>query len=148
MNSTINIKNKRARYEYEILDKYTAGMVLKGSEIKSIRQSKASITEGYCAFEKDELYILNMHIQEYEKGGYTNHAPTRKRKLLLQRAELRKIQKKMKDVGMTIVPLRLYISEKGYAKLDIAIGRGKKLYDKREDLKQKDVKRSLDRLTR
>lgn len=145
MSTNVNIKNKRARFEYDLLDVYTAGMVLQGSEIKSIRQSKASIAEGYCAFEGDELFILNMNIAEYEKGGYANHAPTRKRKLLLNRQELEKIRKKLKDTGITVVPLRLFIGSAGYAKLEIALAKGKKLFDKREDLKQKDMKRSIDR---
>lgn len=143
--SKINIKNKRASFEYEFIDQFEAGIQLTGTEIKSIRLGKASIAEGYCTFEGNELFILNMNIAEYDKGGYTNHAPTRKRKLLLKRVELDRLQKKLKDVGLTIVPLKLFISSSGYAKLNIALAKGKKIHDKRQDLKQKDDKRRMDR---
>ncbi len=141
----VSIKNKRATFEYEILDEYTAGMVLLGTEIKSIRNHKASIAEAYCAFAGESLVIRNMNIEEYSHSSYFNHEPKRDRKLLLNKTELNKLKNKMKDKGLTIVPLHLYISESGYAKLDIALAKGKKLYDKRESLKDKDAKRNLSR---
>jgi SsrA-binding protein len=144
----ISIKNKKAYFDYEILDKYTAGIKLLGTEIKSIRESKASIKEAYCYVDNGEVFIKNMHITEYANGGFINHEPYRLRKLLLNKKEIEKIEKKLKDVGITIVPLVMFISEKGYAKLEIGIAKGKKLYDKRESLKQKDTKRDLDRLVR
>lgn len=139
------IKNKRAGFEYEFLDKYTAGLQLTGTEIKSIRNGKASIAEAYCGFKGKELFIRNMHIAEYEQGNYNNHEPRRERKLLLQRQELNKLNRKLKDKGLTIVPTLMFISESGYAKINIALAKGKKLYDKRDDLKNKDIKRQLDR---
>ncbi len=144
----ISIKNKKAYFDYEILDKYTAGIKLLGTEIKSIRESKASIKEAYCYVDNGEVFIKNMHITEYANGGFINHEPYRLRKLLLNKKEIEKIEKKLKDVGITIVPLVMFISEKGYAKLEIGIAKGKKLFDKRESLKQKDTKRDLDRLVR
>ena len=147
MKNTVNIKNKKAKFEYEILDKYTAGIVLSGTEIKSIRDSKASIAESFCEFnEQGELFIINMTIEEYVYGNYYNHRPKAERKLLLNKRELRKLEKEVKNVGLTIIPLRLYITEKGYAKLDIALGKGKKLYDKRDTIKDRDNKRDLDRI--
>jgi SsrA-binding protein len=141
----VAIKNKRASFEYEFLEKFTAGMQLTGTEIKSIRNGKASIIEGYCAFQDDELYIYNMHITEYDKGGFINHEPKRKRKLLLQRKELDRLQKKLKDQGLTVVPTLLFIADSGYAKLNVALAKGKKTVDKRQDLKEKDDKRRMDR---
>lgn len=123
----------------------TAGIQLTGTEIKSIRAGKANITDAFCAFVKDELFVRNMHIDEYEQGNIYNHSPKRDRKLLLQRVELSKLRTKMKDKGLTIVPLQMFLSESGFAKLDIALAKGKKLYDKRESLKNKDVKRDLAR---
>ena len=147
MKNTVNIKNKKAKFEYDILDKYTAGIVLSGTEIKSIRDSKASIAESFCEFnEQGELFIINMTIEEYVYGNYYNHRPKAERKLLLNKRELRKLEKEVKNVGLTIIPLRLYITEKGYAKLDIALGKGKKLYDKRDTIKDRDNKRDLDRI--
>lgn len=143
----INIQNKKARFEYEILDKYTAGVVLTGTEIKSIRQSKASIAESFCEFnDRGELFVINMSIEEYAYGNYMNHKPKAARKLLLNKRELRKLEKEVKNVGLTIVPLRLFISENGFAKLEIALAKGKKLYDKRETIKDRDNKRNLDRI--
>ena len=139
----INIKNKRARFEYQILDKFIAGIQLNGTEIKSIRLGKVTITESFCAFKKDELWIRGMHIAEYEFGTYANHEPKRERKLLLNRQELDKLQKKLKDQGLTIVPLLLFINEKGWAKLEIAIAKGKKLHDKRHDEKQKSINKEI-----
>ena len=144
----INIKNKRARFEYQILDTFIAGIQLNGTEIKSIRLGKATIVDSFCTFKKDELWIRGMHITEYEFGTYSNHEPKRERKLLLNRLELEKIQKKLKDQGLTIVPLRLFITEKGWAKLEIAIAKGKKLHDKRDSLKEKDTQRDIERAKR
>ncbi|MFT6845462.1 MAG: SsrA-binding protein [Flavobacteriales bacterium] len=139
------IKNKRAKFEYEFLETFTAGVKLYGTEIKSIRNSKASIIEAYCIFVKDELIIRNMTINEYEKGGHYNHESRRDRKLLMNRSELDKLAKKLKNQGLTIVPTLLFISDSGYAKINIALAKGKKLHDKREDLKSKDAQRSMDR---
>ncbi len=143
----INIKNKRARFEYEILDTYIAGIVLTGTEIKSIRQSKASIAESFCEFnERGELFVINMYIDEYSHGSHYNHKPRAERKLLLNKRELKKLHKEVKNTGITIVPLRLFINDRGFAKLEIALAKGKKLYDKRETIKKRDVKRDLDRI--
>ncbi len=147
MQKPINIKNKRARFEYEILDKYVAGIVLTGTEIKSIRDSKASIAESFCEFnDSGELFVINMTIDEYKYGTHYNHKPKAERKLLLNRRELKKLEKEVKNSGLTIVPLRLFINEKGYAKLEIALARGKKLFDKRESIKKRDTNRHLDRI--
>lgn len=147
MQKNINIQNKKARFQYEILDKYTAGIVLTGTEIKSIRSSKASITESFCEFnENGELFVINMTIQEYAFGNYYNHRPKAERKLLLNKKELKKLNKEVQNTGLTIIPLRLFINEKGYAKLVIALAKGKKLYDKRETIKDRDNKRDLDRI--
>lgn len=147
MQKKINILNKKARFQYEILDKYTTGIVLTGTEIKSIRSSHASIAEAFCEFnEQGELFIINMTIQEYVYGNYYNHAPKAERKLLLNKKELKKLNKQVQNSGLTIVPLRLFINEKGFAKLDIALAKGKKLYDKRETMKDRDNKRDLDRI--
>ncbi len=143
---TVNILNKRARFEYEILDEYEAGIVLTGTEIKSLRSSKASITESFCQFISDELYVINMMIDEYKLGTFYNHKIKRERKLLLHNYELQKLKKKLKDVGNTIIPLKLYINDKGKAKLLIALGRGKKLYDKREAIKDRENKVNIQRL--
>lgn len=143
--SEVNIKNKKAKFEYELIDKYSAGMVLNGAEIKSIRSGKASIVEAYCFFKNDELWIKGMRVNAYEPASYNNESPTRDRKLLLNRAELDKLQKALKNKGLTIVPLKVYLSESGYAKIDIALARGKKVHDKRDDLKEKDDKRAMDR---
>ncbi|MEP3837589.1 MAG: SsrA-binding protein SmpB [Algibacter sp.] len=147
MQKNINIKNKKARFLYEILDKYTAGIVLTGTEIKSIRSSKASIAESFCEFsENGELFVVNMTIQEYAFGNYYNHKPKATRKLLLNKRELKKLNKEVQNTGLTIIPLRLFINDKGYAKLDIALAKGKKLFDKRETIKDRDNKRDLDRI--
>ena len=145
MSTPINIKNRRAKFEYEFLEKFTAGIQLTGTEIKSIRAGKASIVEAFCFINNNELFIKNMFIAEYEQGTYNNHEPRRVRKLLLNRNEIDKLVKKKKDVGLTIIPINLFINGKGYAKIDIALAKGKKLYDKRQDLKSKDDKRSMDR---
>jgi SsrA-binding protein len=147
MQKNINIQNKKARFLYEILDKYTAGIVLTGTEIKSIRDSKASIAESFCEFnEQGELFVINMTIEEYIYGTYYNHKPKAERKLLLNKKELKKLLKEVQNTGLTIVPLKLFISDKGYAKMDIALAKGKKLYDKRETIKDRDNKRDLDRV--
>lgn len=146
MSTDISIKNKKASFEYEFLETFTAGIQLTGTEIKSIRAGKASIVEGYCFMKNGELFIKNMYIAEYEQGTYNNHEPKRDRKLLLNRSELDKLEKKKKDVGLTIVPLKVFINKKGFAKMDIALAKGKKLHDKREDLKSKDAKREMDRV--
>lgn len=145
MSSNINIKNRRASFEYEFLEKFTAGIQLTGTEIKSIRAGKVNISDGFCFLSNGELFIKNMYIAEYEQGTYNNHEPKRTRKLLLNRSEIDKLQRKKKDVGLTIIPLSLFITKKGFAKLDIALAKGKKLHDKRETLKEKDTKREMDR---
>lgn len=142
----INIKNRRARFDYELLDTYTAGIVLTGTEIKSIRQGKASLVDTFCIFMNEELWVKNMHITEYFYGSYNNHEARRDRKLLLNRKELDKLRRGTRETGNTIVPLRLFITNKGMAKLDIALARGKKQYDKRETLKAKDARREIDRM--
>lgn len=143
--SQVNIKNKRAHFDYEIGETFTAGLVLTGTEIKSIREGKASLADSYCLVENGEVWIKGMHIAEYFYGTYNNHATRRDRKLLLNRKEIQKIDKLSSDPGFTIVPIRLFISERGYAKLVIGIGRGKKQYDKRQTIKERDDKRMLDR---
>ncbi len=147
MQPKINIKNKKARFEYEILDTYVAGIQLTGTEIKSIRASKARITESFCEFnEKGELFVINMFIEEYINGNIYNHKPKSERRLLLNKRELKKLQKEVQNVGLTIIPLKLFLTDKGWAKLQIALCKGKKLYDKREAIKDRDNKRSLDRI--
>ena len=147
MQNKINIKNKKARFEYEILDKYTAGIVLAGTEIKSIRQGKASITESFCEFnDSGELFIINMQIDEYSHASHFNHKPKAERKLLLNKRELNKLQKEVASSGLTIIPLNLFLNERGLAKMNIALAKGKKLYDKRETIKDRENKRDLDRI--
>ncbi len=147
MQKNINIQNKKARFEYELLEKYTAGIVLTGTEIKSIRNSKASISESFCEFnEKRELFVVNMYIEEYLFGSHYNHKPRAERKLLLNKRELKKLNKEVKNSGLTIIPLKLFINDKGLAKLIIALAKGKKIYDKRETIKDRDNKRNLDRI--
>tara|TARA_B100000683_G_C12202233_1_gene437099 strand:- start:201 stop:656 length:456 start_codon:yes stop_codon:yes gene_type:complete len=142
----INIKNRKASHEYEFIDKYVAGIALKGTEIKSIRNSQVNMSDSYCVFIVEELWIRNLHISEYVNGGYINHEPKRERKLLLKRTELAKIHGKVKTKGVTIIPLKLFVNEKGKAKVEIAVAKGKKIFDKRESLKEKDNKRNLDRI--
>lgn len=147
MQKNINIQNKKARFEFEILDKYTAGIQLTGTEIKSIRQSKARITESFCEFnEKGELFIVNMYIEEYIYGHHFNHKPKSERRLLLNKRELRSLKKDVEAKGNTIVPLRLFINERGFAKLDIALAKGKQTHDKRNVIKDRDNKRDLARI--
>ena len=142
----INIRNKKAWHDYELIERFTAGMQLTGTEIKSIRAGKASLVDSYCFFSENELYVKGMHIAEYDFGNLNNHDPKRDRKLLLSRKELRKLAKNVKEKGLTIIALRIFLSDNGYAKLEIALAKGKKEYDKREDLKKKDSKRELDRM--
>lgn len=145
--NNINIKNKKAKFQYEILDKYTAGIKLVGTEIKSIREGKASIAESFCEFnDQQELFVVNMTIEEYSHASHFNHKPKTERKLLLNRNELKKLYKEVRNTGLTIIPLRLFINDRGFAKLQIALCKGKKLYDKREDIKKRDTKRRLDRV--
>ena len=143
--SDIQIKNRKAGFNYELLTKYTAGIVLYGTEIKSIREGKAGLVDAYCAFDKGELWIINMHIAAFRLGNFYNHESNRTRKLLLTKRELKKIERQTKETGYTIVPTMLYINEKGLAKIDIYVARGKKQYDKRQSLKDKDTKREMDR---
>jgi SsrA-binding protein len=145
MANTVNIKNKKAAFEYFLLEKFIAGIQLTGTEIKSIRESKASIAEAYCLFIDGELFIRNMNISEYTYGTYNNHEPKRDRKLLLTKRELRKLNNYLKQQGTTVVPTLLFMNEKGLAKLEIALAKGKKLYDKRETIKGKDIQREMDR---
>ena len=141
--SDVKILNKKAKFEYIILDRYTAGIVLYGTEIKSIREGKASLVDSYCAVEHGEMYVKQMHIAEYRFGSYANHEAKRDRKLLLQRKEIRKLEKATKDTGKTIVPLCLFINEKGLAKMEIALCQGKHTYDKRQSLREADDKRQI-----
>lgn len=144
--NSINVRNKYASYEYELLDRYVAGLVLQGTEIKSIREGKVVLKDGYCAFYRNELYVFNIHISHYKQGNHFNHNITRQRKLLLNKTELKKIQKKISEKGLTLIPTRLFLTSRGFAKLEIALGKGKKLHDKRDSIKEKDMKRDLERL--
>ena len=144
----INIKNKKAWFEYEVLDRYTAGLQLFGTEIKSIRESKASLADTYCQFYENELWVKGMHIAEYSLGTCNNHIPKRDRKLLLTRRELRKLQNRMKERGNAIIPVMLYVDSRGYAKLLISLAKGKKFYDKRDSIKEKDSRRDMERQMR
>lgn len=139
-------KNKKAGFQYEIFEKFTAGIVLTGSEIKSIREGQINFVDSYCVFIGHQLFIRGLHIAEYSHGGYANHVPVHDRKLLLNKSELSRLQKKVKEKGFTIIPMQCFLTEKGIAKIEIAISRGKKLYDKREAIKTKDSKRDNDRL--
>ena len=142
----INIKNKRATFDFEIVETFTAGIVLTGTEIKSIRIGKASLVDSFCYEERGEIWLKNMYIAEYSFGSYNNHATRRDRKLLLQRREIQKLQKSGKETGFTIVPLRVFINERGLAKVVIAIARGKKEYDKRQSINEREDKRAIDRM--
>ena len=147
MKNKINITNKKAKFEYEILDKYNAGIVLTGSEIKSIRLGKASIAESFCEFNDSvELFIVNMTVENYSFSSIFNESPKSTRKLLLNKKELLKLNKSVKNSGLTIIPLKLYLSDKGLAKIEIALAKGKKLYDKRQTMIDRDNKRNLDRI--
>lgn len=142
----VNIKNKRAYFDYEIGDTFTAGLVLTGTEIKSIRDGKASLADSYCIVENGEVWVKGMNVSEYFYGSYNNHSARRDRKLLLNKKEIAKLGKAAEDVGFTIVPLRVFINERGFAKLLIGIGRGKKQYDKRQSIREREDKRSIDRM--
>ena len=148
MEKNIYIKNKKASFDYETIQTYTAGIILTGTEIKSIREGKANVTEAFCYFNKNELWCKGMHISEYSFGSYSNHVPDRERKLLLNRRELKKMEEKLKDKGITIIVLSMYLTPRGWAKVDIALARGKKQFDKREDMKERDAKRDMDRAKR
>jgi len=141
----ISIRNKKASFEYYLLEEFVAGLQITGTEIKSIREGKANLTDAYCGFKGDELFVISMHVAEYTLGTHYNHEPKRDRKLLLNKRELRKIATRTKEKGLTMVPMELFVNEKGLAKLKFAIAKGKKLYDKRETLKTKDNKREMDR---
>ncbi len=145
MSENITIKNKKAYFEYHILDKYEAGIELLGTEIKSIRAGKANLTDGFCTFVGNELFAFNIHISEYSMGSFYNHEPKRNRKLLLNKKELNKLRIKTQDKGMTIVPLQIFFNERGFAKMEIALAQGKKLHDKRDSLKERDAKIEISR---
>lgn len=140
------IVNRRATFEYHFVTRYEAGIALMGTEIKAYRAGHVNLTDAYCLFEKGELFVHNLYIAEYENGTYSNHVPRRLRKLLLRRGELRKLERKASEKGFTIVPYRMYLSERGFVKLEIALAQGKKEYDKRDSIREKDNKRELDRL--
>lgn len=142
----INILNRKAKFEYEFLDSFTAGIKLAGTEIKAIREGKANIAESFCEFSNNELFVINMHIEEYSHATYFNHSPKSERKLLLNKKELKKLEKEVKNSGLTIIPTKLFINDRGLAKLNIVLARGKKMYDKRETIKDRDNKRTLDRI--
>lgn len=145
ISNTVNIENRRAKFDFQFLETFTAGLVLKGTEIKSIREGRAGLADSYCYFVNDELFVRNLHIADYGNASFYKHEPLRERKLLLSRQELNKLVRKVKDQGLTIVPTRLFVSESGYAKLNIALAKGKKEFDKREDIKKRDVERELNR---
>ena len=145
MSSKVNIKNRKASFEYQFIDKYVAGIMLLGTEIKSIRNNQANISDAHCVFMEKELFVKNLHIAEYSHGGKSNHEPKRARKLLLNRQELNKMIGKVKEKGMSIIPIRLFINDQGKAKLEIALAKGKKIYDKRESIKEKDLQRDIAR---
>jgi SsrA-binding protein len=142
----INIRNKQASFEYEFLDKFIAGVVLKGTEIKSIREGKVNLQDGYCYFNNEEIFVKGININPYSQGTHYNHETARERKLLMKRSELTKLEMKVEEKGLTLVPIRLFINERGFAKLEIALARGKKTHDKRNSIKERDVKRELSRI--
>ncbi len=146
MQKNVNILNKRAKFEFEFIEKYTAGIVLAGTEIKSIRLGKASIADSFCEFQNGELFMINSHVEEYSFGTHYNHKAKSERKLLLNKKELKSLHKSVQNKGLTIVPLRLFTNEKGLAKVEIALAKGKKMYDKRETIKERETKINLDRL--
>ena len=142
----VNIKNRQASYEYELLDKYVAGIVLTGTEIKSIREGQINLQDGYGYFNNGELYVKGVNISPYAQGTHYNHEATRERKLLLKRSELKKLEARTEEKGLTLVPTRLFINDRGFAKMEIALGRGKKMHDKRDSIKERDAKRELNRM--
>ena len=143
--SSTVIRNRKARFEFQILEEYTAGMVLTGTEVKSLRAGKASLQEAYCYIDNEEVFVKSLNITPYEKGGYTNHDPVRVRKLLLKKKDIRKLRKRLDEKGLTLIPLKIFFNERNFAKMNIGLAKGKKLYDKRESLKEKDTKRELKR---
>ena len=143
--NNVHIENRRVKFDYQFLEKLVAGMVLTGTEIKSIREGKAALVDSYCYFRNGELYIKNLNITPYSEGTHYNHEPNRERKLLLTKAEIRRLDKKLKDQGLTIIPVKLFISESGYAKLEIALAKGKKEFDKRESIKKRDTEKEIAR---
>jgi SsrA-binding protein len=145
MSESINIKNKKAYFEYEFIDKFIAGIILTGTEIKSIRAGKANLSDAWCYFAKEELWVKNLNISAYERGTHYNHEPLRERKLLLNKKEISKLHGKIKERGFTIIPLRLFISDRGFAKLEIALAKGKKVHDKRDTIKDREARREIDR---
>lgn len=147
-NNKINIRNRRATFDYELIEKFVTGIQLAGTEIKSIRAGRASLVDSYCYFIGDELWVKGLNIAEYFYGTYNNHQPMRERKLLLHRKELNKLNRKTKESGLTIIPVRLFINDRGLAKMEIALAKGKKQYDKRESLKLKDATREMNRIKR
>lgn len=144
--NSVQIKNRKAHFEFEFIEKFEAGMVLKGTEIKSIREGKASIQEAYCFLKGEEAFVKGMNISPYSNASFESHEMTRDRKLLLKKREIEKLKSKTEEKGLTIVPVKLYINKRGFAKLEIALAKGKKIYDKRDDIKKKDQKRELERL--
>jgi SsrA-binding protein len=142
----VNVRNRQATYEYELLDKYIAGIVLTGTEIKSIREGKINLQDGYGYFKNGELFVKGVNISPYAQGTHYNHEATRERKLLLKRSELKKLESRSEEKGLTLVPTRLFINDRGFAKMEIALGRGKKMHDKRDSIKERDAKRELDRM--
>ncbi|MDP1800182.1 MAG: SsrA-binding protein SmpB [Bacteroidota bacterium] len=145
LSNTINIENRRAKFDYQFLDTLVAGLVLKGTEIKSIREGKAGLSDSYCYFRNDELFVKNLHISEYTDASFYQHEALRERKLLLSRQELNKLLRKVKDQGLTVIPTRLFINDKGFAKMEIALAKGKKEFDKRDDIKKRDIEREMNR---
>ena len=145
MSDAINIQNKKAYFEFEFIDKFIAGIQLTGTEIKSIREGKVNMNDGWCYFQKNELWIKNLNISTYDKGTHYNHEPLRPRKLLLNKKELKKLQDKIKEKGLTVIPLRLFINDRGFAKLEIALSKGKKIHDKRNTIKEREAKREMGR---
>lgn len=144
--NNINIRNRQAGFEYELLDKYVAGIVLTGTEIKSIREGKVNLQDGYCYINNGEMFVKGVNITPYAQGTHYNHEATRERKLLLKRSEIRKLEGKIEEKGLTLVPVRLFINDRGFAKMEIAVGRGKKLHDKRNSIKEREAKRELDKM--
>lgn len=144
--SKVNFKNRKASFEFHFLDTYIAGIVLTGTEIKSIREGKLNLSEAYCYFNGEELFVKQMHISPYSQGTHYNHEPMRERKLLLKNSELKKLKAKSQEQGLTIVPIRLFVNDRGWAKIEVALAKGKKLYDKREDIKQKDLQREMSKM--
>lgn len=142
---TVNIRNKKASFEYEFVDKFVAGVVLRGTEIKSIKEGKVNLQEGYCYFNRDELFVKGISISPYAQGTIYNHEPDRERKLLMKRAELRKLQSKLEEKGLALIPTRLFINDRGFAKIEIALAKGKKLHDKRQSIRERDAQKELAR---